>query len=131
MTASLNSQTLSGTTTVLVTELSRTGTPGTPGWSVSSSLSTLTGVASSSNTIPNSAFDVSGRSVIQVAGGGTSSAPTGSANMASAQTLFSNASQSSSAVYTGTYTGTSTLTLTPPNGTATDVYNGTLTVTLI
>jgi hypothetical protein len=129
MTSALNSASLSGAYTVVVTEAARTGTNA---WSVTGEMQNNQ-LTSGANTIASTALAVSGRAVVQVAGGGTSTAPDPETSEAlgTARTLLSNSGQSTSAVYTGTYTGTGNLTLTPPNGAATGVYTGTFVVTLV
>lgn len=130
MTSALDSATLSGTYSAVVTEAARTGT--NP-WSITGSMAGALsdGATPTPNTVPLSALAISGRDVVQVASGGTSAAATGSAALTSAVTLFSNTGQSTSAVYTGTHTASGTITLTPPNGTVAGVYTGTFTVTLV
>lgn len=123
----LNTPTASGAYTAVVTEAARGGT--NP-WSLTAVASALTGPAGST-AIPAAALSVGARSVVQVAGGGTAAAPTGSSPLDSAATLFSNTGQSTSALYTGTYTGTGTISLAVPNGQAVGAYTGTLTVTLV
>lgn len=117
--------TLSGAVGVVVTEASRTGT--NP-WSVTASSTALT---SGANTIPASALSLSGRTVTQVGGGGTAAGITGTQALDVARTLFSVTGQDTGLVYTGTYTGAATMTLTVPNGAATGAYTGTMTVTLV
>lgn len=112
---------------VLVTEITRTGT--NP-WSVVGALSDDLATTSGS-TIAKSAVAVSGRQVLQVASGGVSAAPAGSQDLSVGRTLFTNTGQDVNALYTGTHAATGTVTLTPPNGSAAGVYNGTFTVTLI
>jgi hypothetical protein len=125
--STLGSANLTGTLAVVVTEASRTGTNG---WSVTAQAGDLTR-ATGTETIPASALSVSGRSVAQTLGGGTSTATSGSQSLDSPRTLFSNSGQSTGAVYTGTYSASGNLSLTVPNGTLTGVYTGTLTVTLV
>jgi hypothetical protein len=125
LTSALNSSALTGSFSVLVTEAARSGTNA---WSVTTSASSLT---SGSNTLTADNLAISARSVTPVGGGGTSSAPTGSQTLDSARTLFSNAGQATTGIYTGTYLGSSTVTLTVPNGATTGAYTGTMTVTLV
>jgi hypothetical protein len=126
MSSAASSTTLSSPLAVTVTEATRSGT--NP-WSVTGVASALTDVAN--DTIPATALSVSGRSVLQTLGGGTSSAPAGSQSLDTARTLFSNANQSLSTLYSGVYAGSGTVTLAPPDGSKTGVYTGTFTVTLI
>lgn len=117
--------TLSGPLTVTVAETTRAGT--NP-WSVTA---TMTEMTSGANTLPASALSLSNRGVTALLGGGTATAPAGSAALSTAQTLFTVSNQSPNSVYTGTYTGTSDVSLSLPTNTATGVYTGTLTVTLV
>jgi hypothetical protein len=126
MSSAAGSTTLSSPYAVTVTEATRSGT--NP-WSVTADVSTLTDLTS--DTIAASNLSVSARSIIQTLGGGTSSAPTGSAAFGSAQTLFSNAGQSLTTLYSGTYAASGTVTLAPPDGSKTGIYSGTFTVTLV
>jgi hypothetical protein len=121
------STTLTAPYGVTVTEATRSGS--NP-WSVSADVSTLTITGGGSETLAPTTLAVSNRSVNQVAGGGTSSALTGSQAFGAARTLFSNSGQNTSLLYTGTYVGSGNVTLTPPDGTKTGVYTGTFTVTL-
>lgn len=116
---------LTGAVGVVVTETSRSGT--NP-WSVTAS---TTGLTSGSSTIPASAMSLADRTVVQVAGGGTAAGVAGTGTLDSPQTLFTVSGQLPGSVYTGTYTGAATMSLTPPNGTVTGAYTGTLTVTLV
>ncbi|MFA5787334.1 MAG: hypothetical protein WDA71_10230 [Actinomycetota bacterium] len=127
MTSLLNAPELTASYAVLVTETARTGT--NP-WSVTA---TLAGALSDGlgHSIATTNMAVSARSVLKVLGGGTESAPTGSEDLSAARTLFALTGQDPLSVYTGTYTGSGTLTLTVPNAQAVGVYTGTLTVTLV
>lgn len=127
MTSALNSTTLSGAYSVVVTEAARTGT--NP-WSVTAVLDA--DLVDGANTIPRSSIALSNQAVVQVASGGTSSAAGAqSGTLDSARTLFTNTGQNTTSVYTGTHTATGTVTLTPPNGSKTGIYAGTFTVTLV
>ncbi|HUQ40810.1 MAG TPA: hypothetical protein VM030_11715 [Acidimicrobiales bacterium] len=126
MTSSLDSTSLSGSLTATVTEAARSGT--NP-WSVTATMSDLTNVAT--DVLSKANMAVSGRSVIKTAGGGTAAAPAGSSNLDAAVTLFSTTGQSAGVVYTGSYASSSTWTLAVPNATATGVYSGTVTLTLV
>ena len=125
MSSAASSTTLSSSYAVTVTEATRSGT--NP-WSVTGVASALT---SGANTIPASALSVSGQSVIQTLGGGTASAVNTSQSLDVARTLFRNDNQDTSTLYTGSYAGSGTVTLAPPDGTKTGIYTGTFTVTLI
>lgn len=126
MTSALDADTLSGSLAATVTEAARSGT--NP-WSVTADMTALTNATS--DTIAKTNMTVSARSVLQTAGGGTSAAPTGGTAIgASPVTLFSNTGQLTSAVYTGTYVGSSTWTLAVPNASKVGVYSGTVTLTL-
>lgn len=112
--------------TVTVTEAAVTGDAG--GWYVTGQASDFTDT--SSDTIPASDLVDGANAVTQTLGGGTTSAPPSPGGLGTAVTLFSNTGQNGSMLYTGTYADSSTLTLTPPNKTATGIYTSTLTVTL-
>ncbi|MFA5787674.1 MAG: hypothetical protein WDA71_11965 [Actinomycetota bacterium] len=127
MTSLLNASQLTASYAVLVTETARTGTDP---WSVTAVLAAALSDGLG-HTIPTSNMAVSARSVLRVLGGGTATAPAGSEDLSAAKTLFSVTGQDPLSVYTGTYTGSGTLTLTVPNATAVGVYTGTLTVTLV
>ena len=74
---------------------------------------------------------LSGRSVTPVAGGGTSTAVSGSEDLSAARTLFTNTGQDPLLLYTGTYASTATVTLTPPATATPGAYTGYLVVTLV
>jgi hypothetical protein len=125
LTSTTGSAKVSGTMTAVVTEAAATGV--SP-WSVTLDLGTLT---SGSNTLANSNVDVLNRSTVKAAGGGTVSNPGTTEALDTTRTLMTNTGQSTSAVYTGTYTSTASLDLNLPNGTPTGIYTGTMTITLI
>lgn len=83
------------------------------------------------NRIAGSSLTISGRSVTPVLGGGTSTATSGSENLSTTRTLFTNTGQDPSLVYTGTYESTATVTLTPPVSAIAGTYTGYLVVTLV
>jgi hypothetical protein len=87
--------------------------------------------ATPANTIPGSAFGVSNvlPTALTTAPAGVTPAAAASGNLSAALSLYS-VTESTSAVYTNTWTGTGTITLTPPNGTKTGAYSGTLVETL-
>jgi hypothetical protein len=86
--------------------------------------------AAPSNTIPGAAFGVSNNSPTPLTSAvGTTPAAGASGTLSAALSLFSVA-ESTSAVYTNTWTGTGSVTVTPPNGTATGAYSGTFVETL-
>jgi hypothetical protein len=126
MSSLASSTTLSSNYAVTVTEATRSGT--NP-WSVTAVASDLTDLTSDTITADN--LSVSARGVIQTLGGGTSTAPVGSQTLDTARTLFSNANQNTSTLYSGAYAASGTVTLAPPDGSKTGVYTGTFTVTLI
>ncbi len=127
MTSALSSATVTGNFSVTVTESARSGT--NP-WSVTVDATSLSDGLG--HTIPNSALAIDNRSnPLVVAGGGVSTGVAGSQNLTAARTLWSTSGQNTSILYTGTYSQTSTITLTPQNGTAAGVYTGTLTITLV
>lgn len=132
---------------VAVAEVSRTGTNG---WSVTAKLcgpdatnplvsdcatkpAVMVHSTDATKTIPGSAISVSGRTVSELVAGGSGelSTPVGAADLSTARTLFSNNNQDSTLLYTDTYTAAGTLTLTPPNGTASGTYNGFIVVSLV
>lgn len=128
MSSALSSATLTGSLAATVTEAARTGT--NP-WSVTAAIGSLVDTGVPANTLANTNMSISNRAVVQTAGGGTSVATTGSEAVSAARTLFTNTAQSTAVVYTGTYASTSDWTLSLPNGTATGVYTGTITLTLV
>jgi hypothetical protein len=129
LTTALNSSIATGSMSVLVTEAARGGTNPWSVTAVSSAL--LKNGATSADDIPASNLSVDSRAVVQAAGGGTAAAPSGSASLATAATLFSNTGQALTSLYTGTYTATGTVSLAVPNAQAVGAYTGTLTVTLV
>jgi hypothetical protein len=87
-------------------------------------------VATPANTIPGSAFSVANNAPTPLtAAAGTTPAAGSSGTLSAALSLF-DVTESTSAVYTNTWTGTGTVTLTPPNGTKTGAYAGTFVETL-
>lgn len=125
LTSTSGSSTVDGSMAAVVTEAAVTGDTA---WSVTAALTSLT---NGGNTLANSNVDILNRAVVQVAGGGTSSAVTGTQAMSATRTLFSNSGQVATSVYTGTHSATADLSLHIPNGTATGIYTGTMTVTLL
>ena len=126
MSSALNSSTLTGGLSLTVTEAARSGTNA---WSVTAAMTNLTNATS--DVINKDQMNVDTRTITPVGGGGTSTAPSGSHNMATTATLFSNASQDPTSVYTGTYASSSSWTLSVPNGAKTGAYTGTITLTLV
>lgn len=126
MSSATDATTLTGSLVMTVTEAARSGT--NP-WSVTATMTDLTNA--SSDVLAKANMAVSGRSVTQVAGGGTAAAPSGSTPLDGTATLFNNTGQLAATVYTGTYTGNSTWTLSVPNGSKVGVYTGTVTLTLV
>lgn len=132
--------------TVGVEELSRTGTNQ---WSVTARVCGASATdalvsdctnrgdqlvnADGTNTIAGSALEVDERAVSELIEGdsGTLTAPEGAEVFSQPRTLFTNADQLNTQVYTETYTATGALTLTPPDGTVLDTYNGFYVVTLV
>jgi hypothetical protein len=129
-----SSATLGGTYTVVVGEVTRSA--GTP-WTLSADVTNFTG-AVSAGTIPKTALSASARTLGGVGTNGTNTytvdgvAPgsSGTASFGATAVDFGKDSQSAG-LHSGTYTGTGTLTLAPPVGTAIDTYTATLTVTLV
>lgn len=84
-----------------------------------------------SKKITGANLSISGRSVTPVAGGGTSTATSGTEDLSAARTIFTNTGQDPLLLYTGTYASTSTITLTPPASATAGAYSGFLVVTLV
>ena len=130
----LGNAAMSSTLGVLMTE---TAVSGDPNYQVNGSVSDFTDGAS--HTIVGTALQNSANSTAVVAGSGAvteGANPSGPGNnLGVGQTFFSSSGESATSLYTGTYTNSSTLTLTPPNNTyaavAGTTYTATLTVTLI
>jgi hypothetical protein len=129
LTTALNSSVATGTLAVTVTEAARSGTNS---WSLTATASDLSDAATPTpHTIPAASLSVLSRSVVQVGGGGTAVAPSGTSSLGSAATLFSSTGQDAALLYTGTYAAAGTVSLAVPNGAPTGAYTGTLTVSLI
>lgn len=131
--AALNSvagtSTLTGALTVTVAEAAVSGDA--TGWSVSAQLAgPFADTTTGTQTIPATALDDSANTVASVNGGGTTTGVAHPGSLDLARTIMSNTGQSASLIYTGTYTSTSTMTLTPPNGTSANTYRATLNITL-
>ena len=126
LTPALGVATVQGSMTAVVTE---TAVTGTNPWSVTAALSPL--ALSGQPNIAASNVDISNRSTVKVAGGGTVSNPSGTQDMSASRTISTNTGQSTSSIYTGVYTTTADLALNVPNGTVAGIYTGTLTVTLV
>jgi hypothetical protein len=142
----LRSATTSATLTAVVTE---TAVDGLNPWSVTARLCgpnnvttptaadcaahpdqlVLTGDAT--KTIPGTAVTISTRAVTPVGGGGVSAAPSGSQDMSTTRTVFSNTGQVPATLYSGVYTGTASLGINAPSNAAVGAYNGFLVVTLV
>jgi hypothetical protein len=87
-------------------------------------------VATPTNTITGSAFSVSSNAPSPLTSSASSTPHAGTGGtLSAALTLFS-VNESTSAVYTNTWTGGGTVTLTPPNGTVSGGYAGTFVETL-
>lgn len=84
-----------------------------------------------SNGITGSNLTISARAVTPVGGGGTAAATSGSQDLSTTRTLFTNTGQDPLTLYTGTYASTATVTLTPPATAAVGTYTGYLVVTLV
>lgn len=85
----------------------------------------------SSEEIAGANLTISGRSVTPVNGGGTSTATSGTEDLSTARTIFTNTDQDPLVLYTGTYASESTVTLTPPATATPGAYTGFLVVTLV
>jgi hypothetical protein len=85
--------------------------------------------------MPASALANTLNSTVQVAGGGSTLTGSTTGTLDGAQTLTKDTGETPTVLYTGTYTTTSSLTLTPPNGTVAatggSTYSNTLNLTLI
>ncbi|GEM_PF-4857709 len=132
MTNVTNGTTLSTTWDTTVAEVTRSGT--NP-WSIQATLTGGHVSDTGSDTIPASAFVLSGNHAsVVLGGGGTWAAGAGGALNNDGTTgtpLCSNTGQLSANAYTGTYDCTGTITLTPPNNTPNGAYTGTFVVTLV
>ena len=130
MTSSLGHSTLTGSLTV---QISETAVTGDASWYVTAQTTGFSDGATPANTLPASALANSANSTVAVGGGGTLHEG-GSGTLDSPQTLFTDTGESPTLLYNGTYTNTSTLTLSPPNGSYApntgDTYSSTITVTL-
>lgn len=121
-------------TSSLTVQVSETAVTGDPNWSVTAAVTPFSDASVPAHTIPASALGNSANATVPVGGGGTiTEGPAG--GLGQPVTLFTDTGESALTVYNGTYTSTSTLTLSPPNGTYApktgDVYTSVLTVTLI
>lgn len=130
LTSSPGKATMTGTLTVQVSE---TAVTGDPTWYVTAQASSFVDGATPAHTIPASALANTSDSTVPVGGGGTiTEGPSGTLDQP--VSLFTDTGENASTLYNGTYTNTSTLTLTPPNGTYApttgDTYTSTITVTL-
>jgi hypothetical protein len=81
-------------------------------------------------TIPGANVSMSGTAVTPTGGGGTLT-PAATQDLSQLRTIYTNASQSSATLYTGSYLSTSNLTITPPAATSIGTYTGYLVVTLV
>lgn len=140
----LRTATVSGTLAVTVTEAAVSGIAA---WSVTTRLCGPNSLGTApdctakgdqlllstdtTKTIAGTNLSVSGRSVLQSFGGGTSTAVAGSEDLSTTRTIFSNALQDPLSLYTGTYASTSTVSLTPPATATAGAYTGYLVVTLV
>ena len=130
-TSRLGQPSLTGSLTVQVSE---SAINGDPTWSVTAQVTGFTDGATPAHTMPASALANGSNSTVLGGGGGTI---TEGANgtLDSPVTLFSDSGEVSANLYSGTYTNTSTLTLTPPSGSYApstgDTYTSVITVTLI
>jgi hypothetical protein len=96
----------------------------------SSTANQINQAATPANVLPGSAFSVANNTPSpSVAAASTTPSAGPAGNLSAALSLFSVA-ESTAKVYTTTWTGTGTVTLTPPNGAATGAYTGTFVETL-
>jgi hypothetical protein len=86
-------------------------------------------VDTNNDTIPNSAVEVSNRASAEVNGGGVKTVPSGAQDLTAARTLVSYA-QSTALLYTGVYTLTGDITVTPPTGSKTGIFTASFVVDL-
>ena len=126
ITSSLGTLPTSSPLTVVVSETAVSGDAN--GWYVTTQASDFQDPAH--DIVPATSLVDGSNTVDQAGGGGVAAAVTGPGEMGTAETLFADTGESASVLYTGTYADTSTLTLSPPDGTKTGVYTSELTVTL-
>ena len=131
MSSALGQGKVSGAYSVSVVEIAATGR--NP-WQVTSTVSELTSVADSSTIAPEN-LDITSPTIVATLPAGTDTPfaagnYTGTGATSDARTLWDNAGQNTSSVYTSTHTATGTLAVTPPNGSTVGAYTGTFTVTL-
>ena len=113
--------------TIVVDEAGVAGDPG--GWSVTAQASEF--VDTAGDRVSAAALTDRDNQVSQSGGGGLASAVPSPGAMNQAETVFTDQGEAADRLYTGTFTGTSHLYLTPPNGTPAGTYTSTLTVTLL
>jgi hypothetical protein len=119
--------TLNGTLEASVVETAKRGT--TP-WSVTAVATGLTSVGGA--TIAADNLSVAPATPVVVGGHPNATAGAGGQfGTDVTRTLFTVTGESTTTSYTGTYTSTGALALQVPNGTPTDAYTGTITVTLV
>lgn len=121
-TASLN-----GTVVIVVDEVLRTG----QNWSITAAMSDLSTATTPANTIGKANMTITPDSVTVLLGSGALSVTKGAAAALDVTRTVFSVAQDPLVNYIGTYTNSSTLKLSVPNGTKTGVYTGTLTVTLV
>jgi hypothetical protein len=129
ITSNQNGSSATGSYNIVVTEITRNGS--NP-WFVTGALAaplTNVDVDTNNDTIPNSAVEVSNRASAELNGGGTKTVPSGAQDLTAARTLVSYA-QSTALLYTGTYTLTGDITVTPPTGSKTGVFTASFVVDL-
>jgi hypothetical protein len=76
-------------------------------------------------------LSLSARSVTPAGVTGTPTAVAGSEDLSTTRTIFSTAGELPASLYTGTYTSSSTVTLTPPAASTAGAYSGYLVITLV
>jgi hypothetical protein len=131
MSSALGQGSVSGLYSVSVVELAATGR--NP-WQVTTTVSELTSAVDSTKIAPER-FSITSPTVVATLPAGTDTpfaagSFTGTGAVSAARTLWDNADQSTTAVYTSTHTATGTLSVSPPNAATTGLYNGTVTYTL-
>lgn len=120
---------MNGTVAVTVSEFARTGTAS---WSVTGVLSAdLSDGGSPAATIARDRLALATSANPTILNGGGSGAFGAGGSLEAARSIFSVSGQAPTLNYTGTYSSSSSLTLTIPNAQKTGIYTGTLMVSLV